>query len=397
MSVQTKQHPSSERDPIIPMEAKIVQITDWLPPEFSAVSQYAILIGEELATQGAHVSIVGLRYSDRLAEVRTCGLGTVSTFSVQRDPFDRQSWLRRLLWTLGTNFLLLRAAWPHMRAADTIRFTGSPPFLLHLLIPANWLLRKKLLYQITDFYPECIIAAHKRPNKLLELFRTLTIRLRRRVHAFEVLGEDAKTRLIDCGVDPHRISLRRLGPPVPILFDIAPLVRPTELRDRKVLLYSGNWGVAHDIDTFFEGYRLHHHEGSGGVLLWLNATGSGAEELDSRLRAAGLPFYRQKLVPLEQLPSLLVAPDAHLITLRTEFVGYVLPSKVYGCIASNRPIIFVGPRESDVHLLCSSTEGLLYLQVDVGEPRGVFLGLEALGSTSANGETNAKEFANMHI
>src|SRR5262245_20871519 len=118
------------------------------------------------------------------------GSGTVSLLWIKRHPFNRQSWLRRLIWTFGTNFLLLRAAWPYMRQADTIRFTGSPPFLLHLLIPANFLLQKKLLYRITDFYPECIIAAYKRPSAVLELFRKLTIRLRRRVHAFEVLGED---------------------------------------------------------------------------------------------------------------------------------------------------------------------------------------------------------------
>jgi hypothetical protein len=138
--------------------------------------------------------------------------------------------------------------------------------------------------------------------------------------------------------------------------------------------------VAHDTETFFEGYRLHHHQGSGSVVLWLNATGSGADDLDARLREARLPFHRQMLVPLEQLANLLVSADAHLITLKPQFVGYVLPSKVYGCIASGKPVLFIGPESSDVHLLCSSSATSEYIHVNVGRPTDVAEALENIGA-----------------
>ncbi len=70
------------------------------------------------------------------------------------------------------------------------------------------------------------------------------------------------------------------------------------------------------------------------------------------MRRDGLPVHRDRLVSLELLPRLLITADAHLITLRDEFVGYVLPSKVYACIDSGRPILYIGSAESDVHLLC---------------------------------------------
>ncbi|MFL6797980.1 MAG: hypothetical protein ACJ8F3_11255 [Xanthobacteraceae bacterium] len=358
---------------------RIVQLTDWLPPEFSAVSQYAILIAEGFALKGAHVTIVGLNSSRKDYHVRKCGSGSVAIVSVLRSHFNRNSWAKRLIWTFGTNVVLLRAAWMHMRRANTIRFLGSPPFLLHFLIPANLLLRKKLVYRITDFYPECIIAAVKKRSVLLEIFLRVTNWLRRRVDAFEVIGEDMRARLIGCGVDPQRITLRRDSSPVLVSAETTPLPRPPELGGRKLLLYSGNWGVAHEMDTFFEGYRRHYKDGSGSVMLWLNATGSGAEEIDARLRQEGLPYYRQKLVPLEQLPNLLVTADAHLITLRPEFAGYVLPSKVYGCIASRRPILFIGPKQSDVHILCASTPRLTYTHIDVGRPTELQAALESLG------------------
>jgi hypothetical protein len=87
-------------------------------------------------------------------------------------------------------------------------------------------------------------------------------------------------------------------------------------------------------------------------------------------------------VPLDELASLLVTPDAHLITLRDAFWGYVLPSKVYGCIDSAKPILYIGPQESDVHLLCrtKSTPGG-YTRAAAGDAEGVFQTLESLAGS----------------
>jgi hypothetical protein len=362
---------------------RIVQLTDWLPPDFSAVSQYAIAIAEGQARAGADVVIIGLGSSARLPERREVGSGWVSIICVESTRFDRESWLRRLVWTARTNLRLVRRAWPHMRRADEIRFTGSPPFLLHYLSFINLFLRKRLTYRITDFYPECIMAALKHRSGSLEWLLAFTNFLRRRIDVIEVIGRDMEGRLAAYGIDPKRIAFCPDISPVEITSQTAPIARPAELEGRKTILYSGNWGVAHDIDTFFDGYRRHHREGKGSVMLWLNATGSGAEELDRRLRSEGLPFHRQKLVSLESLPNLLVTPDAHLVTLRPEFMGLALPSKIYGCIASKRPVLFIGPEGSDVHRLCSEQADLPYRRVEAGDAAGVETALAALGQPAS--------------
>ena len=266
-----------------------------------------------------------------------------------------------------------------MRGADEILFTGSPPFLIHLLVPLNLLLRKPLTYRITDFHPECLMAEMGSIPFPLRLFHRWTLFLRRRVHRFEVLGEDQRRRLLDIGVRPERIVLKRDPSPVEIPADVAPLPAPEELDGRVLLLYSGNFGVAHDHETFLEGYRRHHREGSGRVGLWLNATGAKADRVEEALRREGLPVHRGRPVPLDLLPRLLATPQAHLITLRDEFVGYVLPSKVHGCVQSGRAVVFVGSETSDVHLLCA--QGLppeRYFRAGVGDADAVFRALEAL-------------------
>ena len=124
--------------------------------------------------------------------------------------------------------------------------------------------------------------------------------------------------------------------PSPIRFDhhTKPLPRPAAASGKLLLLYSGNWGVAHDYATFLAGYELHCRRGSGRFLLWLNAVGNAVGSIEEELKRRALPYIRGTPVPLDQLSSLLVTPDAHLITLSDPFVGFVLPSKVHA--ASNR-------------------------------------------------------------
>jgi len=317
------------------------------------------------------VTLVGLSSSADSESEEAHGAGRLRIVRVRVATYDRANLARRLRWTLATNLRLLRHAWRFARAADEILFTGSPPFFLHFVVPANLLLRKRLVYRITDFHPECLIAELEREPWWLSAFRRWTNLLRRRVHRFEVLGEDQRRRLHEIGIPDERIELKRDGPPVEIDADTEPLPRPPELAGKVVLLYSGNFGVAHDDATFVEGYTLHHRQGSGRVVLWLNAVGAKADRVEAELCRRGLPLHRSRPVPLEDLARLLVTPDAHLITLRSAFVGYVLPSKVYGCIASRRRVLFVGGEGSDVHVLCRSAIPQLYRRVAESDAQGL--------------------------
>jgi len=359
-------------------DRRVVIIADWLPPDFGAVGQYMQMRAEHLAERGHEVTLVGLAMSAASTTQREIGKGRLTEIRLQARPVPRGSLVTRLLWTIWTNLRLVLAAFGRLRTADGILFTGSPPFLIHLLVPMKFLWRGRLVYRITDFHPECMIAVQPQPSQGLRLLLGLTNFWRRRVDRFEVLGEDQMRRLRDeAAIRGERIRLVRDGAPV-TFSDNDPLEPlPPDLASSCVLLYSGNYGIAHEVETFVEGYRLHHQKGSGRVRLWLCATGAGAEEVASRLAALGLPFHRSRPVPLERLPGLLKAPDAHIVVLKDSFVGYVMPSKVYACLGSGKPFIFVGSAKSDVHLL-ASTAGLPYWRVACGDPSGLAAALEAL-------------------
>jgi hypothetical protein len=158
-------------------------------------------------------------------------------------------------------------------------------------------------------------------------------------------AHDDPSRLTDIGIAEERIHLKPNPSPVTFVPGLAPLSLPDELRGGSgVILYSGNWGVAHDENTFIEAYSEYFRESKLGLRFWLNATGTKADRIERELRLRGAPFYRSNLVPLEDLPRLLLAVDVHLVTLRDPFVGYVVPSKIHACIESGKRILFVGSR-----------------------------------------------------
>lgn len=371
---------------------RLVYLCDWLPPDFGAVGQYSALFARERAAAGLEVTLVGLSSQAGSVTEEPVGAGLLRTIRILAPAYDRADLRARALWTLKTNARLLWRARQEIRRAGEVLFTGSPPFLIHLVVPANLLLRKRLVYRITDFHPECLLAeiaerkgGAGRPPLALRAFHRATVALRRRVDAFEVLGEDQRRRLLDLGIPAERIVLKRDPCPVEIPAETEPLARPAELGERALLLYSGNFGVAHEHETFVEGYRRHHREGSGRVGLWLNATGARADHVEVILRREGLPVHRTRPMPLDLLPRLLVTPDAHLITLCDRFVGYVLPSKVHGAILSKRDVLYVGSAGSDVHLLCrQAMPPDRYRRVETGDPEGVWQALEEIAGRAAS-------------
>ena len=335
------------------------------------------MLARDLAAEGKRVVLAGLSTQEPSVANQVCGQGHLKIIKLPADSYDKTSLKARVLWTIKTNTRIAFALWPELRACKEVIFTGSPPLLLHWVAPLNILLRKRIVYRITDFYPECLIAARGRSSWWLSLIYRLTLFWRRRVTLFEVLGQDQKSRLLEIGIEGEQIRVKPDRLPVAIDTETTPLERPKLEVGKVLLLYSGNWGVAHDYLTFLHAYRRHHRQGSGRVVLWLNAIGAAVEPIEEFLRAEHLPYVRRPLVPLDKLANLLVTPDAHLITLSDAFVGFVLPSKVHGCLASGRAILFIGSDRSDVHALCLES-GSYYERISVGDVEGCCAALEHL-------------------
>ncbi|MDX1375216.1 MAG: hypothetical protein R3357_06605 [Burkholderiales bacterium] len=361
-----------------------VVICDWLPPDFGAVGQYALRFAERDAARGQTIVLVGMSRAAGSVREESIGGRTLTIVRMQARQTPRDGLLRRALWTAATNLRLVWHALPYLRATREVVFTGSPPFLVHLLVPLARLLGIRTRYRITDFFPECLMVTYAKVPAWLNALYGLTNFWRRRVDRFEALGEDQKARLEEAGIPAARIAVVPNDSPVVFSDDTRPAPRPPALTGVPVVLYSGNYGVAHDVATFMDGWRRYNEARPTPIGLWLNAIGAGADEIDAIAAGSPFPYARTAPVALEALAGVLLAADIHLITLRDVFVGYVLPSKVHACVESGRPILFVGSARSDIHRICSRAMAAeRYRRVEVGDAAGVAAALEQLLAAAA--------------
>ncbi|MDB6034599.1 MAG: glycosyltransferase WbuB, partial [Verrucomicrobiales bacterium] len=161
------------------------------------------------------------------------------------------------------------------------------------------------------------------------------------------LGRCMTERLLHRGVGEHNIHL------IPNWAQAAP---ECELDFRKqhgfdgkfLITYSGNLGLAHCFESIIKAaqiLQLSHPEmlflfvGTGPRLAWV-------KDQASRLQLRNVQFLSSQ--PFKKLGACLKAADIHLVSMRENLSGLVVPSKAYGIFAAGRPCFFIGPEKSEV-------------------------------------------------
>jgi glycosyltransferase involved in cell wall biosynthesis len=238
---------------------------------------------------------------------------------------------------------------------DVIFAMTDPPFNGIVAAYLSLLKRKPLLYDIQDLYPDMAVAGSiVQPGLLTRFWGRLHRWALRRATRIIVLGDDMRARIIakdPKGIDPAKIFIVRSGVDTPPPDSPAPLNPPVTRAIRRnfrfVLLHAGNLGFYGAWDTIIAAARKLENENIGFVFV-----GDGAERSRLEKLAAGatnirfLPFF-----PSSDIPSVLTAPDAHIVTIKRGLEGVVVPSKMFGIIAAAKPIVAVAAPETDVAAL----------------------------------------------
>ena len=242
---------------------------------------------------------------------------------------------------------------------DVIFAMTDPPFNGIVGAFLSVLKRKPLIYDIQDMYPDMAVAGSiVQPGLFTRLWERLHRWALRRAARIIVLGHDMRARIIAKGtkgpkdIDPAKVFIVRSGVDTPRPASSAlPLnsevTRAIRGNFRFVLLHAGNLGFYGAWDTIIDAARKLENENIGFVFV-----GDGAERSRLENLAAGashvrfLPFF-----PSSEIPSVLAAPDAHIVTIKRGLEGVVVPSKMFGIIAVGKPIVAVASREADVAAL----------------------------------------------
>jgi colanic acid biosynthesis glycosyl transferase WcaI len=236
---------------------------------------------------------------------------------------------------------------------DAIFAMTDPPFNGIVAALLSVLKRKPLIYDIQDMYPDMAVAGSIfKPGLLTRFWERLHRWALRRAKRIIVLGDDMRARIIAKSIDPAKVFIVRSGvdafpPNAPVPPANTEVTRAIRGNFRFVLLHAGNLGFYGAWDTIIAAARKLENENIGFVFV-----GDGAERSRLENLAAGstnvrfFPFF-----PSSDIPLVLAAPDAHIVTIKRGLEGVVVPSKMFGIIAAGKPIVAIAAPETDVAAL----------------------------------------------
>lgn len=113
------------------------------------------------------------------------------------------------------------------------------------------------------------------------------------------------------------------------------------------LLYSGNFGRAHSYEEFIDLARFLRGES---IHFCFSVRGNQIGKLQSDIQRKDRNISFKDFASEKDLLQRLNAADIHLISLRSEWVGVVVPSKFFGSLAVGRPVLYAGPEDSSIAL-----------------------------------------------
>lgn len=333
---------------------KVVFVNRFFYPDHSATSQLLSDLAFHLASQGHDVRVVTsrLRYDDPDASLPAYGkLKGVQVHRVWTSRFGRASLPGRALDYLT---FYTSAAWYllcGLHRGDVVVAKTDPPLISVPVAACAQLKGAVLVNWLQDVFPEVAQALHVRLaggrfGKVLQRLRNWSLRSAR----FNVVLGERMAALLAVEQVPqgsvrviHNWSDGAAIHPVPHADNA--LLTQWGLSERFVVSYSGNMGRAHEFDTIVGAAR--QLAGDPRIVFLFIGDGHGKPALEQAVK--GLPNVQfRPYQPREMLGLSLTAPDVHLISLRPELEGLIVPSKFYGVMAAGRAALFIGAQDGEV-------------------------------------------------
>jgi glycosyltransferase involved in cell wall biosynthesis len=243
------------------------------------------------------------------------------------------------------------------RTDDVIIAKTDPPLISVAAMWAARFRRCKLINWIQDLYPEVAIELG---TPFLNGFVGRTLKHVRdgALHfadANVVIGSRMSERLRDLGIDPDKVEI------IPNWSDEL-AIRPIDRNDSAVreswgltgrdfvIGYSGNLGNAHEVETLVGAAKI-LRERSEIKFLFVGG-GRQHQRLHKLIAMEKLTnFLFKPHQPREQLADTLAAADVHWVSLRPELEGLIVPSKLYGILAAERPVLSICDERGEVSTL----------------------------------------------
>jgi glycosyltransferase involved in cell wall biosynthesis len=348
---------------------RILLINQFFWPDFAATGQFLEDVARHMAQQGHEVTVI-------------CGQAAYAGSSYAGDPPPVKivrvfgAPFTRSIAGRGLSYLsfLAGAIWLGVRTdrADLVLTLTTPPLLSVVGTLLKRLKKSRHYIWEMDLFPDALVSlgAVNEHSVFARLLGGIADYSRNQSDGVIALGPCMHERLLRRGVSADQIHIAENWADGS---QISPL--PYQDRSRLNVLYSGNLGLSHDIETVASAMerlgndpRFHFSFMGGGARRAELETFCRTRELRN---VTFLPYSSR-----DQVGNSLASGDIGLVTMKDGCVGTVVPSKVYGLMAAQRPVLFIGPRSATPALVIKEHD--CGWQVDCGDVQGLINLLEKL-------------------
>jgi glycosyltransferase involved in cell wall biosynthesis len=364
---------------------RLLFINQYYWPDHASTAQHLTDLAESLAAEGheCHVLCAQGRYKPGAPRPpRSEVHNGVHVHRVPSTSLGRKNTISRMTDYLSfyARALLLALT---LHRFDVVVTLTTPPIIGLIGTLLRRLKGSRHVYWSMDLHPDASLALGRmsRANPVVAWLAWLSDAVYRQADMVVVLGPYMADRILAKGVRPDRVATipvwSRRDEIYPLPREGHPLRAALGLEDKFVAMYSGNLGLAHSTSEFLDAAR--RLRGRDDMVFLFVGDGPRMAEVREAQRAEALTNVRfLDYFPREQLHASLSLADAHLISMRSEMAGIVVPGKLYGVMASGRPAVFVGPAH------CETADTIRQadcgLTVRLGDADGLVEALTALAA-----------------
>lgn len=335
--------------------ARFTVVSQFFPPDFAATGQLLDDLSARLAKKGLQVQVLtgqpAYAYNESAAErivfdLNRCIRRTRLSRLVPQKLRGRA--INGLLFCARVGVRLVR----YTRRGDLILYTTEPAYLpvlgwlMHLITKTPYVV---LFY---DLYPDVLfrLGVLPRDHWICRLWETLNARVCARAQSVIVLSEPIAERV--CQMAPGSRDKIEIIPSWANPETIQP--RPKNVNRFAVangltksftVMYSGNQGRCHDLDTLLAAAKLLRDQRDIKFVL----IGKGALHQHLREIVAEWDLTNCRFLPYQDpdvLPESLTAADIAVVSVGSQSESLVAPCKLYGHLAAGTPIAAISPPDS---------------------------------------------------
>ena len=327
-------------------EFRLSIITQFYPPDYAATGQLIQELATQLRASNIEVSVFTGQPGYAFSQENAPAVETVKGVKVKRSRTSRL-WSGRItgkavngvIFCLRTALHILR----HRKQNDVLLITTAPPFLAVVGYLANLICGVSYVCLVYDLYPDVAtefgLIGENHP--IAKFWNWVNGKVWRRAKSIIVLSDTMKNRITakHPEVDSKIVIIHNWAD----ASWIKPLAKKQNwfacehgIDGKFTVLYSGNLGRCHDVDTIIDTIKLLKDEPIQFVFI-----GAGAKQEICRQTVTQLGLDNCTFLPYQDrknLPYSLTACDLSLVSIAPGMEGIVAPSKLYGVMAAGKAI-----------------------------------------------------------